>query len=1250
MYILIPQFIHDQAAAGHTHGSLLASTLFLDISGFTAMTELLMQRGKEGAERMAAIMNKVFEPVIELVYQHNGFITSFAGDAFTVVFPGNPQKTSQVACAVSVTIRHLFITNSHPDSVFGQFSLAVKQGVSSGDVEWGIIGSEKRKTFYFRGHAIIGCRQAEKSAGQNEIILDERLLDWLPASWIGQQRGESFHQLLTETMNVGTIAKRPLPVANIEPAIAAQFFPLSLWNQPYVGELRHITPLFIAIPQNLTHEDTHSFISHLLRIVDQFNGHFVEIYFESTIGLVLIYFGAPVTHEDDITRALQCVLTLKKSWENNSINWKAGITMGPVYAGYIGSPRRAKYTALGSVVNLAARLMEYADWGQILVSETVAQQTHFDFPFLNQLTLKGFAQPIPTHLLQAEKQNNPTFYSEPLLGRESELIALQQFTQKQSSGMMLIYGEPGMGKSHLVYSLRQQLPPKVIWFIGRVDPILRESFSPFIYWLKHYFRQSQQATDAVNKWQFEQKITELCNNEAILTIKSLAAQICQATSFLGALLGLYWPDSLYSQLDAQRRFQHTSQAIQALLLGESKRQPIIFLLEDFHWLDEASHKLITDLAETLGNQTANHPLLLLATARYTDDGKPPLLVHDVNLPQLTINLDQLSLAAVQQQATFILNGSITPKLRQLLYDKSTSNPFFVQQILYYCQENTLLHKENGLWDLNTTSFTIPTSIQAVLIARIDRLDQNVKLIVQAAAVLGCEFEPQILADILQQDINSAIQQAEKEQIWSVLPSLRHYIFNHELLRDAAYDMQLRTRLRELHKLAATVYERHYGAEKASLYASRIAHHYEQAGVTNKMAYWSSQAGQQAFQNYANEDALAHFQRALTTDSLNIPDQITLYCDLGEVLRRQSLYSEAILVYRSMLKMAASIADQASQAQAWIGLSWTYQIQGQDQASLDSATEAEALLQKFDRPALLVEALYHKGWALYRLGRISDAYNLAQQGLVVTREQELSHKEILLLNLLSVLEYYSLGQYETAVIHQEQALVIAQTNKDRHSEGFLTSNLGDNYLQQGDYARAKKHYQRAVTIAREIGDHDGKMVYLSNLSGAQIQLGEIETAVSRLNELIKTAPKNWYVLPDAYCFLAQGYMTQEKFSHAVDVLQKGWKVAEAPEQKGNIWLLYGQLAAQTKQPVILDSNIDTATSYDARQCFAASLKLFTAEKRRCDCALVWREWSRLEWAQGHHNRGKQLWKLARDCFIDLNLPLFVQEMDQTTFIR
>ena len=1234
---LVPRFILEQYAADNHHGQLSAVTLFMDISGFAAMTQTLMQQGKEGAEWIAAALNHVFDPIIQTVHHQGGFITGFAGDAFTALFPGTDNQTALRACQTALTILQVMADLGQQTTPSGTFTLAVKQGLSAGLVEWGIIGPPNHKTYFFRGPAIQGCALAEQTASSSDIVLDGSVQSLLaPDDVLAQPQPGGFAHLLAIAVKVPRPKRKSGITFPIRVALAEHFFPLSLGAMGQHGEFRNVATVFLSFAGDPPLAQLDDFISRVMGMMRQFGGHFAEVDFGDKGGLALVYFGAPTTHENDIARALDFVLALQIELAEVGLLWRAGISFGPVYTGLIGTVVRGKYSTLGNQVNLASRLMSRAGWGQILVTETIARHPGYEFHHLGNFAYKGFPRPVPTYQLWRRREVEDVPFAQNMVGREAELQQMYQFVQTQlaqeKAGVILLYGEPGMGKSRLSYALRQALGDSVSWFVGQTDQVLLQAFGPFIYWLRRYFAQSPDLPDGENKSRFSERLETL----AAATSPVVSQELHRTHSFVGALLGLTWPGSLYEQVDARLRYVNTLAAIKHIFLAESKLRPVVLELEDGQWLDEASHELLTLLTQ----ERNGYPFWIVLTSRYQDDGTKPTfrLAH---IATLTLELKSLPLTAVEQQAGDILGGQVEAVLVQLLQEKTQANPFFVQQILYFLRENDqLVRREDNIWTIQDTNFDLPVSINAILIARLDRLALAVKQVVQAAAVLGREFELHVLSQMLEADVSDMVQEAEQEQIWSALREM-HYIFKHVLLRDAAYEMQLRAQRRRLHALAAATYEQLYTGQnhdQGDLYASRIASHYERAEVGGKMAYWYGRAGHQAQANYALENAAAYYQRALATGALNPAEQLPLYDGLGETQRQQARYSEAHATYRQMLALAEATANKMGQVRAWIGLAWVWQCQGAYQESLASAQQAETLLRAMSppEPAHLAEVLYHKGWAHFFLGQSAEALAVAGEELAFSQEAEDAKGIVQSLNLLSVVQYYSLGQYAAAEQNQQVALTLARQSGDRHSEGFLLNNLGENWLQQGDAVQAALYYEQAWSIARETGDQDVERAYRSNLAAAQVFLGQFDAAAATLHDVIGQAPADWYILPDSYCHLAEAYLGLKQTHEALAAAHKAFALVYNNDNLGRAWRVLGDAAAQAGRAIPVNEANPACTAAD---CYEQSVALLAAAGMEREQAITLWHWAQYEMAQGKE-QGEQLRHTAQAIFQKLNLPLWV----------
>ncbi|MBN2389210.1 MAG: AAA family ATPase [Anaerolineae bacterium] len=793
MHNLIPHFIHEHFSRGERAGVFDAATLFIDVTGFTRLTETLMQHGKEGAEALTDALNRVFNPLVGEVYARNGWIAAFVGDAFLAVFPhgDDPAHARRTALETAAQILAFLRQQGTVTTRYGDFNFSARIGLSDGPVHWNILGRDRRHTYFFSGAAIAGCTYMESQAGVGEVVADKLIWPKIVATVTGKPRDELFvlSDLLAPSSPIPRIAPAVLPREALQPFVLDAAIDLVRGgghdNVAQRAEFRQVVNIFISFdpsPEIETLIDP--FVSTILDTTHNHGGYFNKLDASDKGPMILILFGAPIAHENDLERATDFLVALREQTSASAlraIQWRAGVSYGTVYAGIIGSTERCEYTAIGSVVNLASRLTTGAKWGEIYLSEQAADCKTIKSTYLGKHPYKGFAQSQPTYQLLGHKDEGPTFFEQPLIGRQTELArvlaAVQPLFSGHFGGVVCITGEAGLGKSHLAYEVEQTLHRRnaVTWFTAQTDQILRQAFNPFTYFLKRYYDQAPDASCEQNKQRFEARHQALLSaleehraaesdpyKAQTLTIQ--IAELHRVQSVLGALVGLHWPGSLYESLEGELRYQNSLLAIKALLLAETFTKPVVLLLEDLQWLDTASY----DVLATLCRNVSDYPLLILITSRYLDDGSPPVLPLPAGTPMLDLDLQMLSPQEMRQLTETILDGASDESLLALLQERTQANPFFVQQFLYYFRENDLLERTpQGIWRLKQgLPVEMPTTINALLVARVDRLAQNVKDVVKAAAVLGREFDDRILAHMLAADISAEVRMAEQEQIWS----------------------------------------------------------------------------------------------------------------------------------------------------------------------------------------------------------------------------------------------------------------------------------------------------------------------------------------------------------------------------------------------------------------------------------------------------------------------------------------------------
>jgi class 3 adenylate cyclase len=879
---LVPPFVLSRAALGETTGSFPAVVLFADISGFTPLTTRLMEHGPEGAEVLAQVLIAVFEPLVELVHVHGGFVAGYAGDALKAIFPadGIPNAPAFAVHTGMAMARHMA---AHPVQMtrFGEFAFSVKVSIAQGPVTWRIwrapvpVQGGQRAAFVLGGTALSAALALDPYATAGAVVTTCELLDHLPRGRFAVDRFPDYARVVAEDLSGSHDHPKRLERPDSSqlaagssppnlPSHAAEFFPASLLRRAIQGEFRQVTTVFLnlqAVPADgPADEDAREgplFSDTLFGLLRRYEGHLCRVgqigAKDSDMTLMLLW-GAPSSHENDAARALGFLLDLQAAL---AVPLRAGVTTGLVYAGFVGAPRQEEYTCYGAQVNLAARQLVTAQWDEILVDDVTARRggTEFELTDAGARSFKGFA--APRRVFQV-RQRRPAaqqpFYQGACVGRHVELAqltsAVEPILAGRFGGVITLVGEVGMGKSRLAYELMAQLekpgafeklgvvdtPPQ--WLLCQTDEVMRRPLNPFRYWLSRYFDQSPAQGEAVNQRAFAHRLAELFANLAQTPVApahaphagearagQLVAELDRTRSFLGALVDLRWADSLYERLEPQLRLANTLDALKALVKAESLRRPLILHVEDVHWLDPESQIFLQQLARNVDE----YPFAMLLSARpaesVADAGELAATTilpatFPAGVPQTVVRLAAFTRAELEALAGSLLGGPAASSLVELVERRAEGNPFFAEQILLYLRENGHLASTPDEWrlreDVATTlpmgAAVLPADVRTVLTARLDRLADPVREIVQMAAVLGREFDPLVLAQMQTSpsdgspgDLPGLLDAAQKAGVWAAIDRGR-YLFRHALLRDAAYDMQLRARLRTLHRRAGAAVE------------------------------------------------------------------------------------------------------------------------------------------------------------------------------------------------------------------------------------------------------------------------------------------------------------------------------------------------------------------------------------------------------------------------------------------------------------
>jgi len=1074
---LIPHFIYEKAKDHQDNGAFPAVTMFVDISGFTQMTEELMQGGDEGAEILSSILNTIFNPMVDAIYDTGGFIATFAGDAFTAIFPiagaENQYGIHVLGCAEQ--IQHIFRDHGQRKTKFGTFHLKAKVGLSFGQVEWGIIGTDL-KAYFFRGEAIDDCAASEHQTYTGEIVVDEPFaIRWCdPQKVETESVGNTHYRLLAVAHPAEKPPPTPLPPVTRD--VLSLFLPDSVLDLNQMGEFRNAISVFISFEGISTHPELETFIAMLLHYTQTFAGYFNKIDFGDKGSVALCVFGAPVAYEKNIERALDFALSLKTDVTHHDklkgLNIRFGITYGTVYAGIIGGEKRCEYTIIGDMVNLSARLMMKAPFGEIWVSEAIYHMTAgtHELEPAGTYTFKGKSEALPVYRLKSKQRYVSRTFTGKFVGRQQEMeqanTMFQPLFHQKFGGAGYIYGEAGVGKSRFVWELKHRYDT-FKWLYLPCDGILKKPFNPFSHLFMEYFQQNPEHPLEQKRSHFEQIYHQLITSLDEQTAggkphvsyqmrQAVQKELIRLRSVIAGFLGITYPGSLYEQLEPKLRYENTLYAFKEIFKAMSLIQPVVLELEDSQWIDSDSTKALQVLCRNI----EAFPIFLLIVSRYQDDGTPPKLPLDAKSSE--IDLNTLSREGISELAADILQGQLSETLIENLHSQTQGNPFFIEQTLLYFREAEIIQMDSQrqIWEMVKAGESIPSTINDLLVARIDRLSDKLKEVVQTAAVLGREFEVTLLSAVLRnQEIEYQLKEGEKENIWSVLSELK-YIFSHSLLQDTVYRMQLKNQLRSLHKLVAEAIETLFPND--SRYYGELAFHYEKADVRDKTIEYLHKAGNYADQTYENQRALEFFDKLLSIWDEQ-PEEAR---DAGEIKR----YIEILLRKGKILQRIGN--RQAEEA--------TYQ------KSLE-------LAQKLNNPTLIGRSIAQVGKLEYLKGNFEGALNQFETALSYLDPETDTTTIASVVGMIAAVYSYQ-NKTDEAIANFEKAIQLYQEEGDQKELASVIGNLGLIYWQMGDYKKAMDYYNQQLQLSERIGFKEGIAKAYVNIGTVHYKRGDYEQAM------------------------------------------------------------------------------------------------------------------------------------------------------------
>lgn len=1078
------------------------SLLFADLSGSTALAERLSARGREGIELVTGFLNDIFALMIDIIEAHGGDLLTFGGDALLVAFDDadHPATAAHAALALQTALHGY----ERAVAGLGSFPMHLHIGVERGVVAFAAAGPAHALHYCVLGDTVGRVAAAEGRAGPEEVVIGPQLVVALGVRAAGVLLENGFMRLSTLVGEpiVPLRASAPPPTADIahdiralSPFVSAPLLAqiaLDPASPQLEADLRPVTVLFaqIAGVEALATRADDTAVALLQQVVTA-----IEIAIARFGGLInkldvadeglklLAIFGAPTAYEDHAERAARAALALLASAADLSaagMRLRIGINLGVVFAGNVGSTTRKEYTVMGDAVNVAARVMARAAWGEIWLGAAAipALSARMICEPRGPMALRGIAVPLQLYALRGERTERTVIVAPPLIGRAAATTSLAErlaATIAGVGGTLRLVGEAGVGKSRLAEDLAAAA--RVAGAAVIVAPCYSYTAStPYAAWgewLRAHCAIVAGDTAVVRAAKLNERLHALGLRDAAWA------------PLLGDLVRADLPENQVTRgLDAQQRQERTFDLIERLLVRAAATAPQLVIFEDLHHADALTIALFARLGERL----AMVPCLLFGVHR------PATQLADLGAAQQLGPLDASESARLVAQ----LGAGLAPLVVQQISARAGGNPLFLAELIDAVHERGAAVLE-----------TLPDSLSGLLLARIDRIDPAARTTLRVAAVVGQRVPCDVLdavADTDPQTLRARLDALNREELTLIdrLHPERVDLFRQALLHEVAYHSMLYARRRELHGRIGAYLERRY-ADRLEDFYGLLAHHYALSDQGEQAIGYLLKAGHAARDAYANQEAEQLYLRALALlgDRMNDPRGWEAHDALGDVLTTVGRYDAALMHHDAVIAAPDVLPDAVRRAYRKRGS--VLEKQGSYDAALESLTTALELARAGGAPMSPIAiplacadiALVHK-----RRGAYDAAIAACEDGLRHMRSDPRTRADELIearLNQELGGIYGRRGDYTRARQHFVRCLALQTMVDDLPGLAASENNLGFLDILEGRPAAALAHYRAAEDIARRI-DLRHVLVYTAvNTADALYATGDLRAAEVRCRE-------------------------------------------------------------------------------------------------------------------------------------------------------
>ena len=1053
---------------------------FVDISGFTRLTELLSTRGKSGAEELTGYLDEAFGVLLGIAYENGGELVKWGGDAVLLWYCGADHAGRAVeACwRMQRTMKRV----GQLRTSVGPCTLRMSVGVHSGPFHFFSVGSLHRELLV-TGPAATMTAHLEAVAEAGEIVVSRSTAELLDPAVLGGKKEDGI--LIAAAPKVGPVEGAVVEDGPDRPSLSLpEPLRLHLQVQPVDSEHRQVAVAFVefsGVGEVLNEGGLDGLAAALETVISRVQEACATnevTFWETDIaedgGKVMLVSGAPSSTDDDAGRLLAAVLEIVEG--AGELRLRAGVNCGRVFTGGFGPEYRRTYSAKGDAVNLAARLMGRAASGQVFVSDAALRRSRivFDSCELAPFMVKGKTQPVHAHQLGARRHGvrpREAAVDRGLFGRDDQLEILRSRLRQaiRGSGTCVeVVGPAGIGKSRLVLELESGA------IATRVLPVVCDRYGSAIPYaaLRSLLIQCLDTDFPADGGEARRALID--------GVSRLSPELTPFAPLIGQVLGIdLAPTPEMEALDprfVQERLELTVlRFLQVLIPG-----PTIITFDDAHWMDDATGSLIRRLATGI----TSSPWMLILSRRANEGGPDLGRIAGVDRVELE-PLDEASVAGLLR--SLVDQYPLAPHLRDTIAARSGGNPLFLLELL------DEVRRSGG-------EGALPDRVEGVFAAQIDRLAPSDRKILRAASVLGMTVSLTVAAAML--DDRAAAQRLAGLTDFLIRDGDDGLRFRQTMLRDAAYEGLPFARRRALHARAGEALERRAGEDPASV-AGLLALHYGAAEDHDKAWHYARMAGHNAREVHASVEAATFYAQALRAGralpSIEQSELAEVAEALGDARSRLGEFSRAENDYREARRWCQGLDRSRLLYKVALGAD----RRGGFRRALSLLTRSEQAIEAdTSYPAARLRAEIRAQYGLVRLrqGRPAEAVKILRAAAALAEDADAPDVLITALVELDMAELAS--GMDRSGEHASRALDIqAATGSNPWLEARALNQLGIRAYYAGRWSDSVDFYARSAKACERAGDSWTAAIENGNIAEVLAYQGYFERARPILEEVL-----------------------------------------------------------------------------------------------------------------------------------------------------